>query len=978
MARFLMWKLLSVLVLSWPTMCLSAPSVDGDNEFVPDSRVFWSAEQEGEPFDGFIVHYKNDLSFIDDPGGKAATSSLAAIAKDVSRLESRFGVGVRYERRLATGGHLIGVASKQDDASFPERFMRELAKNPEVLSVEVNSRVQPMQVVNDPDYSKQWGLWGAAAGINVEAAWARATGASVVVAVLDTGYTEHPDFEGQTVPGYDFISSPLFSRDLNGRDPDPRDEGDWVLSGSCGTGSAPADSSWHGSHVAGIIAARTDNGIGMAGIAYGTKIQHVRVLGRCGGTIADITDAIVWASGGVVPGVPANETPARVINLSLGGTGACTTAYQLAMNAARSRNALVVVAAGNENAPASGARPGNCSGVLSVAAVNREGQRARYSNYGNRVDIAAPGGETRPNMEGGIYSTVNAGAVGPTNPSYAWYQGTSMAAPHVSGVAALLISMKPQLTVNQLITTLKNSARPFPTMCSRGCGVGLLDADAATRALRTPLTHAPLSVAKEGYGSVKSTPVAINCGTRCSSAFPLGSVVTLKATPQAGHEFAGWTGGGCSGSDPVCRVEFGGARAVVATFRAKERTLTNGAVRSNLSMIDGQELPFVIDVPAGASDLKISISGGTGDADLHVRHESVSSIYCNSYSVGNRENCSFPTPMAGKYKIRLAAWPDFSGVELRVSYRSVSAGGTSLTNGQATSNLSIRNGALYYKIKASSKSENLRISTSTTGGGTRSNMYVRYGAAPTLSTYDCRTGEASDPTECMVLKPRSGTYYVMLTPHYSYLGFSGVKLLAKFDDYTTRQALNLGFSSSSTGAGSVVVRRVSTGESVATCKVLPCKMPLLNASFDLIATPARGMTDSGWRAGQCESITSAGNCRLKMSASRWVNANISAPSATTPMLAVNATGEGRGIVEIKRYYSTESMGACTSFPCRMGLPANSTASYLDTFDLVAIPDMGSNVESNSWTGCDSRPARDTCRIRVDRLENVSVKFNRKQ
>ncbi|MEE7547807.1 S8 family serine peptidase, partial [Xanthomonas sp. Kuri4-1] len=170
------------------------------------------------------------------------------------------------------------------------------------------------------------------AGINVRPAWDKATGNGVVVAVIDTGITSHPDLDANILPGYDFISDTFVSRDGDGRDADPSDEGDWnPVQGECYTTPSPSpitDSSWHGTHVAGTIAAVTNNAVGVAGTAYNAKIVPVRVLGRCGGYTSDIADAIVWASGGSVSGVPANANPAEVINMSLGGSGTCSTTYQ--------------------------------------------------------------------------------------------------------------------------------------------------------------------------------------------------------------------------------------------------------------------------------------------------------------------------------------------------------------------------------------------------------------------------------------------------------------------------------------------------------------------------------------------------------------------------------------------------------------------------------------------------------------------------
>jgi serine protease len=192
---------------------------------------------------------------------------------------------------------------------------------------------------------------------------------------------------------------------------------------------------------------------------------------------------MVWASGGTVTGAPANANKARVLNLSLGGSGACDTTTQNAINSARSRGAVVVVAAGNSNVNAANANPANCAGVITVAAVGRTGGKASYSNYGTVVDVAAPGGDSGA----GILSTLNAGTTTPAGDNYAYYMGTSMATPHVAGVAALMLAKNPNLTPDEVEAKLKATARAFPAACS-GCGAGIVDAAAAVNAVTATTT----------------------------------------------------------------------------------------------------------------------------------------------------------------------------------------------------------------------------------------------------------------------------------------------------------------------------------------------------------------------------------------------------------------------------------------------------------------------------------------------------------
>jgi serine protease len=305
--------------------------------------------------------------------------------------------------------------------------------------------------------------YGSAGGINAPAARERASGAGIVVAVIDTGYRPHADLAGQILPGYDFISTASVANDGNGRDADASDPGDAVRAGECGGQPAQdQDASWHGTHVAGTIAALTNNGGGVAGAAHGAKILPVRVPGKCGGYTSDIADGIIRASGGTVSGVPANAHRARVLNLSLGG--ACGSTTQNAIDSARSRGTVVVVAAGNANVDAGGTTPANCQGVVAVAATNRAGGKASYSNIGSVVDPAAPGGDSG----GYILSTINTGTTAPAGDGYAYYAGTSMATPHVAGTAALMLSKNGALTADEVEARLKGLRRRHRQRCRGG------------------------------------------------------------------------------------------------------------------------------------------------------------------------------------------------------------------------------------------------------------------------------------------------------------------------------------------------------------------------------------------------------------------------------------------------------------------------------------------------------------------------------
>ncbi|GAA2236656.1 S8 family peptidase [Streptomyces indiaensis] len=471
-------KLISVAAVSAALLTAVPASVAVAQESAPRPAAVPAAQTEAAPglqAERLIVGYKS--------GATEATSNKAAAADAASKAE-KTGEDVDFQRRLGTGAALVELGTHPTRASVAD-VVAQYKADPQVAYVVPDRLNKPTAVTpNDTEYSKQWDLFESTAGMNVPGAWDTTTGSGVTVAVIDTGYVTHSDLAANIVGGYDFISDTAVSVDGNGRDSNPADPGDWYNDNECGQGIPASTSSWHGTHVAGTIAAATNNGKGVAGIAHGAKISPVRVLGKCGGYDSDIIDAITWASGGTVSGVPANTNVAKVINMSLGGGGACSSATQSAINGAVNRGTTVVVAAGNENQNVSNASPANCNNVIAVAATNRAGSRASYSNYGSLVDIAAPGGETRTSTANGILSTLNSGTKTPSTENYTYYQGTSMATPHVAGLAALVKSANSALTPAQIESAIKANARALPGTCSGGCGAGLADAAKTVQAVK--------------------------------------------------------------------------------------------------------------------------------------------------------------------------------------------------------------------------------------------------------------------------------------------------------------------------------------------------------------------------------------------------------------------------------------------------------------------------------------------------------------
>lgn len=654
----------------------------------------------------FIIKYKNNADEMSTMS--AAETSPQMMNKKaqgfVKNFTSKKGkVKAQYIRAMALDNHHVMRANKKLSADEAQQYMQEVMASGNVEYIEIDQMLKPFATPNDPRYDDQWHYYEQAGGLNLPTAWDTATGSGVTVAVLDTGYRPHIDLNANILPGYDMISDTFVANDGGARDSDARDPGDAVSAGECGNNNSAQGSSWHGTHVAGTVAAVTNNGEGVAGVAYDAKVVPVRVLGKCGGLTSDIADGIIWASGGSVSGVPANANPADVINMSLGGSGSCSSTTQNAINQARNNGTVIVIAAGNDNDNANNYNPGNCNGVVNVASVGRNGGRAYYSNYGTSIDVAAPGGaQSFANDSEGVLSTHNSGSSSPSSDSYHYSQGTSMAAPHVAGVAALIKQAKPTATPDEIESILKSSTRSFPATCNN-CGTGIVDAAAAVAAASGGTT--PPVGGNELLDGQAQTGLsgAASSDTFYTMTVPSGATnVTFTMSGGTGdadlyvrsgskpttstYDCRPYKGGNseeCSIDSPTAGTyhvmvrgysAYSGVSLVgnLTTSGNTGNPQAGGGTVSDISANAGQWKHYTLDVPAGMASFTVTTSGGSGDADLFVKFGSQptgSSYDCRPYKNGNAETCTFSNPQAGTWHMSVNAYKTFAGLTLDAQYQ---------------------------------------------------------------------------------------------------------------------------------------------------------------------------------------------------------------------------------------------------------------------------------------------------------------------
>lgn len=524
---------------------------------------------------------------VDSDAGRRRALGLAPAAgpgrQRALDLASRLGMAVQAAREITPD--LVTVLAGADMAAEEQAaWLERLAADPAVEFAVPDERRRAHAIPSDPLFASQWYLRATeVAAARNELAWDTATGASdTVIAVLDTGIRyEHPDLGrtsegGRLLPGRDFVSGESggtfrVANDGDGWDADASDPGDWLSAADLATplfqgcGSRAVNSSWHGTRVAGMLAAITGNGLGLAGGTWAGRILPIRALGKCGGFDSDIIAGMRWAGGLPVSGLPANPTPAQVLNMSLGGAGTCTSAYRSVVAELNDAGVLVVASAGNGSGPVE--VPGNCPGVLTVGGLRHVGTKVGYSSQGPEVGIAAPAGNCVNDSGDCVFSLITTTNTGATTPAASGYTdarfdiniGTSFASPIVAAIAGLMHGVNDGLASADYRRRLQAATRPFPaepglptcpasdpvtSQCNcttTTCGAGIADALLAVAEAARPIARitTPAGSAAAGTLTVDGSTSAAARGRVISAydwtvaAGPAGITIANPTLPVA-------------------------------------------------------------------------------------------------------------------------------------------------------------------------------------------------------------------------------------------------------------------------------------------------------------------------------------------------------------------------------------------------------------------------------------------------------------
>ena len=547
------------------------------------------------------------LSLIVKPHAEAGAQLSSALhAFDAKGLSKSALVPLTVVRQMSGNTHVVKLEQPVTLSEARVIAARLMHNDASLEYAEPDRMVYPLTTTpTDPGYGNQWHYFVPAGtnkgGANLPLAWDTSRGSpSVVVALIDNGYRPHIDFP-QLLPGFDFIIDPTAAHDGDGRDANAQDPSDAVVAGECGVGTPAKTGHWHGTFMLGLLGAVMNNGRVGTGVAPNSGILPVRVIGKCGGLTSDVVDGMRWAAGLSVAGVPANLTPAKVMSISIGAPGACGATFQAAVSDIINAGTVIAVATGNGSLTNGVESPANCSGVIAVTGHAIDGDLAHYANVDPQVALSAPGGgcgkltfgssctDLTSSNGKGVYSTYNSGTTSPGADSYFFGAGTSNAAPHVAGVAALLLSINPTLSPAQIRSILQSSARPFPagSWCTSSgiglCGAGLLDAQAAMQVLGVP----PI----EDAPTVPTTPIEPTSGGGgggCTLS-QTGSIdILLPALFLFSLAFWAWRFKKLTKSCSICRVD---GRASILSRRGLLLAAARGLVLGiggchNYSLLD--------------------------------------------------------------------------------------------------------------------------------------------------------------------------------------------------------------------------------------------------------------------------------------------------------------------------------------------------------------------------------------------------------
>jgi serine protease len=596
-------------------------------------------------------------------------ASAGSVSPEWIDLGGRTQITIWSARALVGGLHVIELAP-QNGAETLDVSLARLRADPAVEYAEADQRRHPMTIPDDPLFvatpgaTGQWYLQAPVttpasaatpAAVDAVDAWSITTGsAGLVIADIDNGVRfDHPDLlragdtnPGRLLPGYDFISNVTVGNEANGPNADASDPGDWVTQADTQTslfsGCTVASSSWHGTRVSGVLGAITNNGVGIAGTTWAGWLLQARALGKCGGNDSDIETAMLWAAGVAQSGIPTNPYPARILNMSLGGTAscsqttcpqtACPQSYQTIISELAQMGVLVVASAGNSGGPV--ATPANCPGVVAVAGLREDGTKVGYSNLGPGVTLGAPAGNCVNTSGACLYSidtTYNLGLTTPAASSYTNQTntnlGTSFSAPIVSGIAGLMLSVNANLTPAQLIARLESSAiAPFP-----------VSSDSTV-----PMCHVPTS------NSDYSQDAECNCTTTTCGAGMANALSAVNAALQPIVAIAPPSGGVTAGQHVVLSAASSAAACMYSissyswVIASGTGTIVSGANSNTVTVV----------APSGGASftLQLTVTDNAGRANMaDVAVSSTAATTSAPASAGSTPCLTPITPAAPSY-----------------------------------------------------------------------------------------------------------------------------------------------------------------------------------------------------------------------------------------------------------------------------------------------------------------------------------------